>query len=72
MPHVIVKMYPGRTREQKEKLAKELEHTLITVLGSKPSSISIGIEDVSPDDWDEKVRKPDVLGKPDTIFKTTG
>lgn len=72
MPHVIVKMYPGRSREQKQKLADELAKTVIAVLGSKPESISIGIEDVGPDDWDEEVRKPDIVAKPDTIFKAMG
>jgi 4-oxalocrotonate tautomerase len=72
MPHVIVKMYPGRSREQKQKLADELAKTVIAVLGSKPESISIGIEDVGSDDWDEKVRKPDIVAKPDTIFKAMG
>ena len=53
-------------------LMRELAKTVIAVLGSKPESISIGIEDVGPDDWDEKVRKPDIVAKPDTIFKSMG
>jgi 4-oxalocrotonate tautomerase len=34
--------------------------------------ISVGIEDVAPKDWTERVYKPDILGKPDTIYKKPG
>jgi 4-oxalocrotonate tautomerase len=72
MPHVAVKLYPGRSEEQKQALALEVARTLMSVLGSKPESISIGIEEVAPEDWAERVNKPDVLGKPDTIYRKPG
>ena len=72
MPHVIVKLYPGRSQEQKQELADELTKTLMSVLGSKKKAISIGIEDVTPDDWAERVARPDIEAKPDTIYKRPG
>ena len=69
MPHIIVKLYPGRTEEQKKELADELTKTVMKVLNSKETSISVGIEDVSPAVWTEKVQKPDIDAKPNTIFK---
>jgi 4-oxalocrotonate tautomerase len=72
MPHIIVKLYPGRSEEQKTELARELTRTVISVLGSRQETISVGIEDVAPDDWSEFVNKPDVLAKPDTIYKQPG
>lgn len=72
MPHVAVKLYPGRSEEQKQALALEVARTLMSVLGSKPESISIGIEEVTPEDWAERVNKPDVLGKSDTIYRKPG
>ncbi len=71
MPHVIVKMFAGRTREQKQELADALTKTLMDVLKSKESSISVGIEDVEPADWQKQVLKPEVLDKPSTIYKHT-
>jgi len=35
-------------------------------------AVSVGIEDVEPADWDEQVYKPDILGKPDTLYKRPG
>jgi 4-oxalocrotonate tautomerase len=34
--------------------------------------VSVGIEDVQPRDWTEQVYKPDILAKPDTIYKKPG
>jgi 4-oxalocrotonate tautomerase len=32
-------------------------------------SVSVGIEDVEPKDWAEKVYKLDILARPETIYK---
>jgi 4-oxalocrotonate tautomerase len=41
-------------------------------LGYGEESVSVGIEDVEPKDWTEKVYKPDIIAKPDTIYKKPG
>jgi 4-oxalocrotonate tautomerase len=69
MPHVTVKLYSGRTDQQKAKLADEITKAVMVALNSAEDSISVGIEDVEPADWADKVHKPDILGKQDTIFK---
>src|SRR3569833_931245 len=48
MPHIIVKMFVGRSDEVKQQLAHALTKTLIDTLGSSEKSISVGIEDVAP------------------------
>lgn len=72
MPHIAVKLYPGRSQEQKQTLADEMTKTLMSVLGSKKEAISVSIEEVTPDDWAELVTKPDIEAKPDTIYKRSG
>ncbi|TWB20300.1 4-oxalocrotonate tautomerase [Nitrospirillum amazonense] len=72
MPHIIVKMYAGRSEAQKAKLAGELTRTLMTHMGSSEASVSISIEDVDPADWVETVYKPDIVDKPDTLYKKPG
>jgi 4-oxalocrotonate tautomerase len=32
----------------------------------------VGIEDIKPEDWAEKVYKPDILGNTGTIYKKPG
>jgi 4-oxalocrotonate tautomerase len=72
MPHVIVKLYAGRSEQQKTKLAEKITKAVMTTLKRDEEAVSVGIEDVKPDDWAEKVYKPDILGKPETIYKKPG
>ena len=72
MPHVIVKLYAGRSEKVKSKLAEEITKAVMTTLKYGEESVSVGIEDIKPEDWAEKVYKPDILGKPKTIYKKPG
>lgn len=72
MPHVIIKMHPGRTNEQKSKLVAAIVKDITTIAVCKEKSLSIAIEEVSPEDWTEKVYKPDILQKEKTLVKKPG
>jgi len=72
MPHIIVKMYPGRDEATKENLTKKIEQLFIDELGSSSDSLSIGIEDIQPENWQETVVKPDIINKKETITKMPG
>ena len=71
MPHVIVKLYSGKSPAQKQALAEAMTEAVTGALGYGEDSVSVGIEDVDPKDWTEKVYKPDII-KPDTIYKKPG
>lgn len=71
MPHVVVKMYAGRSREQKTLLAEEVTRAVTTVLGCGEESVSVAIEDVNSQDWMEKVYRPDILDS-SNIYKQPG
>jgi 4-oxalocrotonate tautomerase len=72
MPHVIIKMYPGRTEEQKKKLVKTITDSIVKIVDADEKYVSIAIEDVSPEDWAEKVYRPDILEKQNTLYKKPG
>lgn len=72
MPHVIVKLYAGRSDEQKQRIADEITKALMQAAGSSEGSVSVGIEDVEPSAWTTKVYEPDIVAKADTIFKKPG
>ncbi|MGX7708551.1 tautomerase family protein [Methylobacterium sp. Gmos1] len=72
MPHVIVKLYAGRTDEQKQRIADEITKALMNAAGSSEGSISVGIEDVEPSAWTATVYEPDITAKAGTIFKKPG
>ncbi|CCD93249.1 conserved hypothetical protein [Bradyrhizobium sp. ORS 375] len=72
MPHVIVKLYPGRTEQQKQALAKALTEAVTRTLNSSEDSVSVGIEDVASNEWMTKVYGPDIIDKAATIYKKPG
>jgi len=72
MPHIIVKLWPGREEKVKQQLADKLTRVVMDTLGVKESSVSVGIEEVSSTVWDEEVYKPDILEKEPTIYKKPG
>jgi 4-oxalocrotonate tautomerase len=71
MPHLLVKLYSGRTDQQKAKLAQALTEAVMRTLKLEEESISIAIEDIAPAQWTEKVYKPDILNNP-KLYKKPG
>ncbi|WP_367278240.1 tautomerase family protein [uncultured Alsobacter sp.] len=69
---MIVKMYPGRSAEQKQALADEITKAIMAVAGSSEASVSVSIEDVAPEAWVETVYKPEIVQKPGILFKKPG
>lgn len=72
MPHITVKLYPGKSEAQKAQLAERIAKDVMEILGSSEPSISVSIEDVSPDVWTEQVYKPDILHTRGKLFKKPG
>ena len=72
MPHVIVKLYSGKSERQKQALAQAVTEAVTSTLNYGEESVSVGIEDVEPKDWTERVYRPDFIGKLDTIYKKPG
>jgi len=72
MPHVIVKLWTGKTAKQKTQLAEEITEAVMRTLNYGEEAVSVAFEEIAPKDWTEKVYKPDILGKPNTIYKKPG
>ena len=72
MPHVIVKLWPGKSEQQKARLAELIAKNVMDVLGYGEESVSVAMEEVEARDWAEKVYKPDIASKPDGLYKKPG
>ena len=72
MPHIIVKLWPGKSERQKKALAEAVTKAVMSTLNYGEESVSVGIEDVEPKNWAEQVYRSDILGKMDTIYKKPG
>lgn len=55
MPHITVKMYPGRNEEIKKRLALALQKTMVEELGCPEGAVSVSVGDVEKDNWDKEV-----------------
>ena len=72
MPHVIVKLLPGRSEAQKARLTEKIVQHVIEDLGASEDSVSVAFEEVKPPDWARQVDQPDIKAKWDTLTKKPG
>ena len=72
MPHVIVKMYPGRSEEVKVRLAKAIVEDLKAIVQCADESVSVAIVDVPASRWTETVYEPDIVHCPGKLYKKPG
>lgn len=72
MPHINVKLYPGRTEEQKQRLADAITENVVAITGCKDTSVSVAIEEVAVEDWAEMVYRSCILEREWTLYKKPG
>src|SRR3954452_10213821 len=72
MPHVVVKLWPGKSDQQKQSLSEAIVRDMTSILGYGDDSVSVGFEEVAAGDWTEQVVEPDILGKWESLAKQPG
>ena len=72
MPHVIVKLWPGKSEKQKADLAGRITKDVMEVLHYGEESVSVGFEEVSAEEWAAKVYGPDIVNAPGKLYKKPG
>ena len=72
MPHVIVKLWPGKSPQQKARLADKITKDVMDVFDYGEESVSVAFEEIKSRDWKEKVYEPDIQDKWDKLYKKPG
>jgi 4-oxalocrotonate tautomerase len=72
MPHVIIKLWPGKSEQQKTRLADAIAKDVMDILNYGEESVSVAIEEIKSNDWAEKVYKPDIVVRPEQLYKKPG
>lgn len=72
MPHIIVKMYPDRSAEEKHDMAQRLALNLHTAMGYRLENISVSVVEIEPAQWMQDVYEPDMVQALDTLVKPPG
>lgn len=72
MPHIIVKLWPGKSVLQKTQLAEEITWSVMEMLHYGPESVSVAFEEIAAKDWALKVYHADIVGNEDKLYKKPG
>ena len=72
MPHVIVKLWPGKSEAQKQRLAGKITRDVMDAFNYGEESVSVAFEEVRSQDWKQKVYEPDIQDKWDKLYKRPG
>lgn len=68
MPYINMKMYPGRTEEQKKEVARRIVAAVMEVCNvSDPLQCPVVIEEIAREDWESQVM-PEVRAKSDQQY----
>ena len=72
VPHVIVKLWPGKSEEKKSRLAEAIVRDVMEVLDYGEESVSVAMEEIAPEDWARKVYQPDIAANTKRLYKAPG
>ncbi|WP_075181793.1 tautomerase PptA [Pantoea sp. 1.19] len=73
MPHVTIKHYPrDLSAEQQQALADEVTALIARHFGSQPQSVSLALQEVSPEAWKQAVWDPEIAPQLATLAKKPG
>ena len=72
MPHISIKIAPGRTEEQKQRLAAQIVRDVMDIADTNEASVSVAIEEVPPAAWMEQVYQTDILPHWAQLYKEPG
>ena len=72
MPHVIVKLWPGKSEQQKQELADRITEEVMRVLHYGEESVSVAMEEIAPEEWAERVYRSHIVQAADSLYKKPG
>lgn len=67
MPHITVKCYKGRTKEQLQKIADKIAICAAEEFGLSMGAVSVSIEEIDKEKWPE-IYHNDIYGNTDTLY----
>lgn len=72
MPHVIVKLWPGKSPDQKQRLSDAIVDDVKRILGYGDESVSVAFDEVPAEKWTDQVYEPDILNNWHNLTKEPG
>jgi 4-oxalocrotonate tautomerase len=72
MPHVIVKLWPRKSEQQKKRLAETITQAVTDALHYGEEAVSVAFEEIPAREWAEKVYRPEIVNKAASLYKKPG
>ncbi|HEY6343660.1 MAG TPA: tautomerase family protein [Bryobacteraceae bacterium] len=72
MPHIVVKLWPGKSEEQKTRLAEAITKDVMDILHYGEESVSVAMKEIKPRDWADTVYKTEIQPNLDALYKKPG
>ena len=72
MPHVVVKLWPGKSEQQKIRLAKDIAKDVMAILDYGEESVSVALKKSNHEIGLTKVYQPDIVNHPEKLYKKPG
>ena len=71
MPYIAIKAFP-KDEETKRKVIDKINQVFLEEWGCPQEALTISMEEIMPDDWSEKVLKPEIEPKKDRMMILNG
>jgi 4-oxalocrotonate tautomerase len=71
MPYIAIKSFP-KDRATKESVVEKINEVFLEIWGCPQEAITISIEEVSPEDWNEKVVKSEIHPNKESMMILSG
>ena len=68
MPHIVVKMYPGRDETIKENFCEKLIELTMDALKVPDKAVTVMIEEIPKELWETQVREPEINKNEENVF----
>ena len=71
MPYIAIKAYP-KDEATKQAVVEKINQVFLETWGCPPQAITISVEEIAPEQWQEQVVKPEIEPKLDKIMILNG
>lgn len=71
MPYIAIKSFP-KDQATKELVVEKINEVFLDVWGCPQEAVTISIEDIPPEDWDEKIVKSEINPKKENMMILSG
>lgn len=72
MPHIVLKLWEGRSEKEEAALAKAFAEAAHAITGCPEDTISVGIEDYPQENWMTDVYYPQIINGPGKLYVKPG